>query len=80
MTTVTVKLPDQLAGRLSAAARKRSTTRSAVIREALEQHLDDQIGPRNSPSCLDLISDLVGSVSGPADLSSNRRYLRGYGR
>ncbi len=80
MTTVTVKLPDHLASLLTAVARKRSTTQSAVIREALEQHLERHTGPRDRTSCLDLISDLVGSVSGPADLSANRRYLRGYGR
>jgi hypothetical protein len=32
---------------------------------------------RPAPSGLDLVRDLVGSVKGPPDLSTNRRYLRG---
>lgn len=33
-----------------------------------------------SDSFLSLASDIVGSVSGPVDLSSNRKHRRGYGR
>jgi Arc/MetJ-type ribon-helix-helix transcriptional regulator len=79
MRTITVKLPEPLAARLRVTVRKRSSTQSAVVREALEAHL----GPRSatgSGSGLDLVRDLVGSVSGPPDLSTNRRHLRGYGR
>lgn len=78
--TVTLKLPEALATRLNTVARRRSTTRSAVIREALEAHLGSaQVDGRGS--CLDLASDLVGSLKGlPRDLSSNRRHLKGYGR
>ena len=31
-------------------------------------------------SCLDLAEDLVGSVKGPVDLSSNKKHMRGYGQ
>lgn len=76
--TITLKLPARLASRLDSAARKRSTTRSAVIRAALEGHLDGKEGPR---SCLDLARDLAGSIDGgPADLSYNRKHLEGFGR
>lgn len=75
---MTVKLPDALAARLRAAVHRRGRTQSELVREALELHLD---GHTPLPgSCLDLARDLAGSVSGPADLSSNRRHLRGYGR
>ena len=75
--TITVKLPDSLAARLSGAVRRRSRTQSELIREALELHLD--ANAHRGGSCADLAGDLAGSVSGPADLSSNRRRLRGYG-
>jgi predicted transcriptional regulator len=76
--TITFKLPDALAARLDGAARRRNRTRSELVREALERHLDARTTAAGS--CLDLARDLAGSVSGPADLSSSRRHLRGYGR
>lgn len=78
MRTIAVKLAE-LATRLHVMARKRGTTQSALVREALEAHLRQGMegGPR---SCLDSVWDLAGSVAGPADLSSNRRRLRAYGR
>jgi metal-responsive CopG/Arc/MetJ family transcriptional regulator len=77
--TITVKIPSPLAARLSAAVRRRKTTQSALIREALEEHL--QPGrPREPGSVLELASDIIGSVEGPADLSTNKRRLAGYGR
>ena len=76
---ITVKIPGPLAARLSAAVRRRRTTQSAIVREALEGHL------RSTPldsggSFLEVAADIIGSVEGPADLSTNRRRLRGYGR
>ena len=76
--TITLKLPDALAARLRAVVQRRSRTQSEIVREALERHLDGEapfVG-----SCLDLARDLAGSLSGPADLSTSRRHLRGYGR
>jgi len=79
MRTITVKLPEPLAARLRVTVRKRSTTQSAVVREALEAHLG-QSSVSGAGSGLDLVRDLAGSVNGPPDLSTNRRHLRGYGR
>jgi Arc/MetJ-type ribon-helix-helix transcriptional regulator len=77
--TISVKIPTPLAARLSAAVRRRKTSRSAIVREALEGHLrSDTLA--QAGSLLDLAGDLVGSVVGPSDLSSNKRRLRGYGR
>lgn len=79
MRTITVKLPDGLAARVSAAVRRRGVTTSALIREALA----DRVGsPTDGPpgSCLDLARDLRGSLEGPVDLSSNPARLAGYGR
>lgn len=76
--TITLKLPDALAARLQAVVQRRGRTQSELLREALEQHLNGHTSVANS--CLDLARDLAGSVSGPADLSSSPRHLRGYGR
>jgi hypothetical protein len=77
--TISVKIPGPLAARLSAAVRARRRSQSAIVREALEGHLGSvRLG--SAGSVLDLARDLIGSVSGPADLSTSRKRLRGYGR
>lgn len=79
MKTVTVKVPKALANRLALVVQERGGNRSAVVREALEAHLDQL--RKAGGSCLDLARDLAGIVdSAPPDLSANRRHLRRYGR
>ena len=79
MRVITLKLPDGLAARVSATVRKRGVSTSALVREALEERLGRE-GDQQAGSCLDLARDLRGSLAGPADLSSNPRHLKGYGR
>jgi Arc/MetJ-type ribon-helix-helix transcriptional regulator len=79
MKTITVKLPRPLGERLGRAVVRRRSTRSALVREAIEAYLASEGGSR-AGSCFDLASDLAGSADGPADLSSNRRRMKGYGR
>jgi Arc/MetJ-type ribon-helix-helix transcriptional regulator len=79
MKTLSVKLPDGLDAKLAAAARQRKTTKSAVVRKALEQTLQEN-GKRTRGSALDLVRDLVGCVAGPGDLSVNKAYIKHYGR
>lgn len=80
MPTVTVKLPARLESRLRRAVARRRGTRSALVREALESHLAADPEEGAAGSCLARAADLAGSLAGPADLSSNRRRMRGYGR
>jgi predicted transcriptional regulator len=69
------KLPDELDRALNEFAQMRGTTRSAIVREALESMIK---GRRRSVTSL--AGGLVGSVDGPADLSTNRKRMRRYGR
>jgi Arc/MetJ-type ribon-helix-helix transcriptional regulator len=79
MPTITVKLPRVLEERLGRAVVRRRSTRSAVVRGAIEAFLAADGAPAEG-SCYDLSSDLAGIVAGPPDLSSSRRRLKGYGR
>jgi hypothetical protein len=79
MPTITLKLSHRLAARLNGAVRRRGRSRSAVVREALEAHLEGSAQAAMG-SCFDLARDLAGCLEGPADLSTNPRRLRGYGR
>lgn len=76
MKTISLKLPPELEARLTRAARAKGVSKSRLIREALEAHLAN--GKRRQ-SCLDLAGDLVGSLSGPKDLSTNPKYMKGFG-
>lgn len=75
MRTVSFKLPEALDDALNDLARSRGTSRSALVREALESLSK---GKRRSVTAL--ASDLVGSVEGPTDLATNRKHMAGYGK
>jgi len=79
MTTISVKVPIPLAARLTATAAHRRVKKSRLVREALETALNGRrrSGPRTFAA---VAGDLVGCITGPADLSSNPRHLRGFGR
>ena len=79
MRTLSLKLPERLATKLGAAARKRGQTKSAVVRQILEDYLDNGDAAA-SGSCLDLAADLVGCVEAPGDLSFNKKHLQGFGK
>ncbi len=79
MKTLSVKLPDGLDARLTAAARRRKTTRSSLVRKTLRDALREE-GTAKHGSALDVVRDLIGCVSGPADLSVNKAHLKTFGR
>ena len=78
MTTISFKVPAALERRLTQVAERRGTTRSAVIRHALERFVEKDTG--RSDSCLAIAAELIGCVEGPADLSHNKKRLAGFGR
>lgn len=76
MKTLTMKLPDAVLAWLENEARRVNRPKSAVVRDLLQQHLQQQ-----RRSALDLAGDLCGSVeSGRRDLSHNKKHLKGFGR
>ena len=79
MTTISLKIPDDLISRLDAVARAGRTSRSALFREALEEKLH-AVGWKSPPSLYERSADLCGSgASGVGDLASNPRHLEGFG-
>jgi hypothetical protein len=75
MRTVSFKLPEDLDRAVSDLARRRRSTRSAVVREALQALVT---APRVSATAL--AGDLVGSFEGPGDLSTNPKYMADFGK
>lgn len=79
MTTISLKIPDDLVCRVDAEARAKRTSRSALMREALEEKLKSA-ALESTPSLYDRSADLCGrGTSGLGDLSSNPKHLEGFG-
>ena len=75
MNGLSVKLPAELHAMLSKEARRRSVSRSSLVRELIANALRDRsdASPR---SCADLAGDLIGAVrSGRSDLATNKSLL-----
>lgn len=75
MRTVSFKLPERLDDALTDLARRRKSSRSALIREALET-----LARSTHHSVTAAVDELVGSVDGPTDLSTNPKHMTGYGK
>ena len=73
--TFSIKLPAALSEKVVRIARKRRVPVSVVVRDALEA-----VGEPSEVSAADLAGDLLGSVDAPPDLSTNPKYMRGYGK
>ncbi len=79
MTTISLKIPDDMASRLDAVARAENTSRSALFRQALADKLKTS-ALRSKPSLYELSADLCGvGESGIGDLASNPKYLGDFG-
>ena len=80
MKSLSLKIPEALAAKLGAVAKRRKTSQAILIREALEAYLAN--GNRARPlSCYDLAPDLAGCLDGgPGDLATNKAHLEGFGQ
>ena len=75
MRTVSFKLPEALDDALSDLARRRKSSRSALVREALEVLASN--GRRSVTAAVD---ELISALDGPTDLATNPKHMRGYGK
>jgi Arc/MetJ-type ribon-helix-helix transcriptional regulator len=79
MKTISLKLSDALHAKLERVAKGRKQTKSEIVRDALEQMLNGARAVK-PVSALELAGDLVGCAEGPGDLSTNPKYMEGYGK
>jgi predicted DNA-binding protein len=80
MKNISLKLSNALDAKLASAAKQRRTTKSAIVRAALEQYLARNAEPP-SESFAALAKEFIGCVSGgPPDLSYNKKHMEGFGR
>ncbi len=77
---ISVRVPGGIARRLKERSRATGARESQVVREALEQYLSTN---RKEQTTYDLLREagLIGCVrGGPRDLSTNKRYFKGFGK
>jgi predicted transcriptional regulator len=75
--TLTLKVSTTTSARLDRLAARRRTTKSAIMREALDEKLRSSA---NEPTVYDLMKASVGSIdSGLRDLGHNPAHLKGFG-
>ena len=79
MTTVTTKIPPALTSKLNAEAKARRISKSQIIRELLEKHFKAN-GKKRPQTFGEVAGHLIGSIKGgPRDLSTNSKYMEGFG-
>lgn len=82
MTTLSIKLPESLAERITRAAADEGISRSEYLRKAALERLKPR--PRSKKKKLtpyELTADLCGSMrSGVPDLGTNPKYMEGFGK
>ena len=78
MKSLSLKLPDALDAKLGSLAERRRSTKSELLREALEAGL---VSGQRLPevSCYDLSKHLCGCIEGRPDSATNEEYMRGFG-
>jgi metal-responsive CopG/Arc/MetJ family transcriptional regulator len=79
MRTITCKVSEKLAAQLDSVARAEHRSKSAVVREALEDRFKTK-HRRGVVSGYDLVKHLCGSIKGgPTDLATNPAHMKGFG-
>jgi predicted DNA-binding protein len=81
---ITVRIPQELGGRLRHRSRIKGQTESDLIREALETYLDHSNGERSAFELAEA-AGLIGAIRRsrtrpPKDLSTNPRHFKGFGK
>jgi hypothetical protein len=72
---LTIRLDAETARALEQEARRTNRSKGRVVRDALNAHL------RESPhSALQGLAKYAGCMTGPPDLSTSKRHLKGLGR
>lgn len=78
MNTISLKVPKALNAKLAVTAKRRGASKSAIIREAIEDYFARTASPL---SVAELAKELIGCVDGgPPDLSYNKKHMKGYGK
>ncbi len=77
---ITVRVSQTLTARLRNRSRAKGTTESELVREALENYLGHSEGKRSAYELAEEAGIIGAARNAPKDLSTNSRYLKGFGK
>ncbi len=76
LKTLSIKVPQTVSAKVARLAKERSTTVSAVVRDAIERYSQPMPG-----SFGERAQKYIGSLrGGPGDLATNPKHLKGFGK
>ncbi|MGI8602131.1 MAG: ribbon-helix-helix protein, CopG family [Verrucomicrobiales bacterium] len=78
MKTISLKLPEPLANWLANRSKELGRSQSDIVRQALEEKKQGQ--RTGVATCGELLADFDGFFEGPAELSTNPKYMKDYGK
>lgn len=79
MDTLTVKISSAIKEKLKIYSKRKGLSRSEIVRTALLDYFERDDFDKEG-TFYDLAQDLAGSINSNSDLSSNKKYLTGYGQ
>ena len=80
MSTISLKLSKALDTKLAVTAKRRGASKSAIVREAIEDYIARN-GTARSLSVGEIAKELKGCIDGGSrDLSYNKKHLKGFGK
>ncbi len=77
--TITLKVTEDFDSQLRYTAVERDMSTSDLVREAVAEYIAKPIHARQG-SFIEQAGDIIGSVEGPSDLSTNPEYMKNFGR
>lgn len=75
-----MKLTPEQKGKIKRLAQRENTSAKEALLRLVDQALETEAIEAPEGSFLDGIEHLIGSVEGPRDLSTNSKYMEGFGR
>ena len=78
MKTTSIKMDENLENKITYLSKKKGISKSMFVREALIEYIANN-ETKSKGSFSDLARDLSGSLEGAKDLSTNPKYLDGFG-
>ncbi len=77
--TVTLKVTEDFDAQLRGAAYERDVSTSDLVREAVAEYIARPVHARFG-SFLEQAGDIIGSVEGASDLSTNKAHMKSFGK
>jgi predicted transcriptional regulator len=79
MDTLTLKISSAIKEKLKTYSKRKGLSRSEIVRNALLDYFERDDFDKEG-TFYDLAQDLAGSINTNSDLSTNKKYLTGYGQ